>query len=66
MTVPPVYPTRTPKLTARGRANLRLVPPSPNDPENWKRLMNVLFIHEEDALFHWARSVRATVEEESG
>ncbi len=59
---PPAAP-RTPKLTARGRTNLRLVPPSPDDPENWKRLMNVLFIHEEDALFRWARSVRAAVEE---
>lgn len=62
MTEPSVYPTRTPKLTARGRANLRLVPPSPDDPENWIKLMNLVFISEEDQLFTWLRSVRAALE----
>lgn len=45
-----------------GRADLRLVPPAPDDAESWKRLMNVLFVHEEDELFVWARGVRAALE----
>ena len=45
-----------------GRADLRLVPPPANDPESWIRLMNLLFVSEEDDLFVWARGVRAAVE----
>ncbi len=46
-----------------GRTDLRLAPPAPDDPEAWKRLMNLLFVNEEDELFRWLRSVRAVVEE---
>ncbi len=36
----------------------------PVDSEyHWKKLMNLLFIHEQDALFEWLRAVRAAVEE---
>ena len=37
--------------------------PPPTDPESWKRLMNFLFVHEEDALFRWLRGVRRVVED---
>lgn len=37
-------------------------PPRPvTDPEMWKRLLNHLYINEEDELFRWATSVRAAV-----
>ena len=41
---------------------LKLVPPPPADEANWKRLMNLLYGLEEDALFEWLREVRAVVE----
>ncbi len=41
--------------------SLRLVPPPPTDAENWKRLMNFVYVHEEDALFEWLREVRAAI-----
>ncbi len=45
-----------------GRADLRLAPPTADDPEYWRRLMNHLFLAEEDELFAWLRNVRAVVE----
>lgn len=53
---------RTPTVPKGGRADLRLVPPDPGDPESWKRLMNLLFVSEQDELFAWAQGVRAAVE----
>lgn len=41
--------------------SLRLVPPPPDDFENWKRLLNLLFILEEDRLFEWLRLVREEI-----
>lgn len=41
----------------------RLVPPPPDDPENWIRLLNFLYLHEQDQLFVWLRGVRQAVEE---
>ena len=41
----------------------RPVVPPPTDRESWKRLMNFLFVHEEDALFRWLRGVRRVVED---
>jgi len=36
----------------------------PIDSEyHWKKLLNLLFIHERDALFEWLRAVRAAVED---
>ena len=54
---------RTPTLPASDRRrSLHLVPPAPTDAENWKKLMNFLFVHEQDQLFVWLRSVRAAVD----
>ena len=41
--------------------SLRLVPLPPTDPEMWKRLLNRLYLLEEDDLFRWANEVRAAV-----
>jgi len=36
----------------------------PVDSEyHWKKLMNFLYVHEQDALFEWLRTVRTVVEE---
>jgi hypothetical protein len=40
---------------------MHLVPPAPTDAENWKKLMNYLFVYERDQLFIWLRSVGAAV-----
>ena len=40
----------------------RPVPP-PTDRANWKKLMNFLYVHEEDALFRWLRGVRRAAED---
>jgi hypothetical protein len=46
------------------RRRLKAVTPPPTDAESWKRLMNFLFICEQDGLFEWLRdSVRPAVEE---
>ncbi len=39
--------------------------PPPDDAENWTKLMNLLFLYEQDQLFVWARGVRHAVEEEA-
>lgn len=44
--------------------SLRLLAPRPpTDADYWKWLMNFLYLHEQDRLFVWLRSVRAVVEE---
>lgn len=40
---------------------LQLVPLPLDDPEYWKRLMNLLLILEKDRLFEWLREVRKEV-----
>ncbi len=50
-----------PRGVSHRRTDLCLVPPAPDDPENWKKLMNLLFVNEEDELFVWARGVRRVV-----
>lgn len=45
---------------------MRLAPPPPTDEANWRRLLNLVYIAEEDALFVWLRSVREAVEEALG
>ena len=42
---------------------LRPVPPLPTDERCWRRLLNVLYLAEEDELFRWAQLVRQVVEE---
>jgi hypothetical protein len=42
--------------------SLRLAP-LPDDFERWKRLMNLVFLLEEDRLFEWLKTVQAAVEE---
>ena len=37
-----------------------------DDPEAWHKLLNTLYIHEEDELFKWAKVVRAVVCSEKG
>lgn len=46
------------------RRHLKAVtPPADHDP-TWRRLLNVLYLHEEDVLFVWLRdSVRPAVRE---
>jgi hypothetical protein len=48
---------------------LTLCPSPPDDEKLWARLLNHLYLCEEDELFRWARRVRAYVrdypEEES-
>ncbi len=46
------------------RADLRLVPPPPDDAENWTKLMNLLFLYEQDQLFVWARGVRRALQQQ--
>lgn len=31
--------------------------PAPTDPEMWKRLLNLLYINEEDELFRWTKTL---------
>jgi hypothetical protein len=45
------------------RPKLRLAPPPVDSEHHWRRLMNLVYLAEEDALFRWLRQVRATVEE---
>ena len=44
------------------RPNLGSVPPPVDSKHHWRRLMNLVYLAEEDALFRWLRQVRATVE----
>ncbi len=37
-----------------------------DEPAAWKRLLNVLYLHNEDQLFKWAKDVRAAVCGEEG
>ncbi len=41
----------------------RAEPPTPsiNDRDSWRRLLNSLYLHEEDELFRWPQNVRAAV-----
>ena len=55
--------TRLPGPCDGRPAPSRPVVSPPTDAEHWKRLMNFLFVHEEDALFRWLRGVRRAVEE---
>ncbi len=48
---------------SRGRMRLRMVPPPPDDEQCWNKLLNYLFLKEQDALFRWLKGVRRTVEE---
>ncbi len=40
---------------------LKVVPPPPTDAEMWKKLLNFLYLHKQDALFKWAKGVQAAV-----
>jgi hypothetical protein len=40
---------------------LTLVPPPPDDERMWRRLLNHVYLCEEDELFRWLRSVRQAV-----
>ncbi len=56
--------SRTPTRPLPARPDfLRPVPPPPDSEYMWRRLMNFLFVHEQDDLFVWLRSVRAVVED---
>ncbi len=41
--------------------SLRLVPPPPDSAEMWKRLLNRLYLDEEDELFKWAKATREAI-----
>lgn len=45
------------------RAKLRPVPPPADHEPSWRRLMNLVYLLEEDQLFAWLRCVRVAVEE---
>ena len=42
---------------------LRLAPPPIDHEPSWRRIMNLLYLHEQDQLFAWLRGVRAAGEE---
>ena len=44
----------------RPRPKLKVVLSTPDDPYMWKRLLNRLYLYEEDELFRWAKTVRET------
>jgi hypothetical protein len=44
-------------------SRLRQVPPPVDSEYHWKKLMNFLFLHEQDALFEWLRTVREAAED---
>ncbi len=46
----------------RDMRNLKLVPPPIDDPEQWKRLLNYLYVTKQDSLFCWLQDVRRYVE----
>ena len=55
---------RTPMRAPTGRPDfLRPVPPPIDHEPSWRRLMNLLYLHEQDQLFAWLRGVRAAVED---
>jgi hypothetical protein len=55
----PTLPPSEPALCGRPR----LVPPPVDSEHHWRELLNLLYLHEQDALFEWLRTVRVAVEE---
>jgi hypothetical protein len=42
---------------------LQLVLPPIDDPDAWRRLLNLLYLHKQDELFRWAQTVRKAAEQ---
>jgi hypothetical protein len=56
----------SPRTLTASRAPLRAVVPPPGGSDAWPRLLNFLYLHEQDELFRWCREVRAALPEETG